>query len=280
MPNIGKFYYTDMEREDFMEKIRRILGFFALLLFVTFSTKSFANNYTCDYESKYMSCVPGYYLSECGSEFDGRTLSESDLTVGNTCTQCPDGYICDGTMKCPTLPSCEPGFYANNGSCTTCPDGAVCPGGTDAPAYRVDIIVNDDRVAQPEHPYFYRSATAGLCYEGENCTAANKDNNDIVFANIEELSAQNGDENSYACLYDNCSAATLPESMIPTGEFNWWADSSYYPDRYETNTGLRFLAQDNDILYNPALYDGTNNYTQIVFVSDVISECSDEGEYL
>ena len=85
-----------------MGKTRKFLGFFVFLVSVVFGANAFAAGYVCDDIKKYTSCNSGYFLSDCGTTYDGRTLSEGDLTVGNSCTECPgDTYDCSGGMMCP-----------------------------------------------------------------------------------------------------------------------------------------------------------------------------------
>ncbi|MCM1295083.1 MAG: hypothetical protein NC311_06030 [Muribaculaceae bacterium] len=60
-----------------------------------------SGGYTCRDIKKYTQCVSGYYLSDCGSNTDGRVLSSSQITVGNSCDKCPTGYTCPGGTTCP-----------------------------------------------------------------------------------------------------------------------------------------------------------------------------------
>ncbi len=80
-----------------MSRIQRCLA----CLFVLFSFGSaYAAGYTCS-TKKYTSCNKNYYLSECGTTYDGRTLSASSLKAGNSCKTCPSGYTCTGGLVCP-----------------------------------------------------------------------------------------------------------------------------------------------------------------------------------
>ena len=95
---------------NFLEKISlstcRLLRVFLgmVMLFGVFATSnSFARtNYYCNI--KYTGCNSGYYLSDCGSYRDGRTVTG---TAGNSCNSCPGGYTCSGSNVCPTV-ACIP----------------------------------------------------------------------------------------------------------------------------------------------------------------------------
>ena len=52
--------------------------------------------YSCPTHKRYISCNPGYYLA-----FNGKYNPEPK--VGNTCTQCPDGYTCPGGTDAPIV---------------------------------------------------------------------------------------------------------------------------------------------------------------------------------
>lgn len=52
--------------------------------------------YSCPTYKRYASCNPGYYLA-----FNGKYNPEPK--VGNTCTQCPDGYTCPGGTDAPIV---------------------------------------------------------------------------------------------------------------------------------------------------------------------------------
>ncbi len=148
----------------------RFLRFLAVFVALFVSANALAVGFVCESERTYTSCVSGYYLSDCGSYSDGRTLTESDLSAGNSCVLCPDGYDCEGGMKCPYDPnadeddgfvcdeayfSCESGYYLSDcgdteyawdgrtltkdevtfgNSCEACPEGYDCEGGMTCPA--------------------------------------------------------------------------------------------------------------------------------------------------
>ena len=92
---------------NFWEKLRMIAGrmtwalFSVVLLFSVLNpSKSFADSdYVCPVTPTYSSCNSGYYLSDCGNTYDGRTISSP--AAGNSCTECPSGYLCDGGAVCP-----------------------------------------------------------------------------------------------------------------------------------------------------------------------------------
>ncbi|MBO5834202.1 MAG: hypothetical protein J6R22_04595, partial [Alphaproteobacteria bacterium] len=150
-----------------MGKIARLLRFLAVLSMFVVGANAFAIGFVCENERTYTSCVSGYYLSDCGDYVDGRTLTESDLSAGNSCVLCPDGYDCEGGMKCPYNPNadedggfvcdeayfeCESGYYLSDcgdaldgrtltndditvgNSCVACPEGYDCIGGMTCPA--------------------------------------------------------------------------------------------------------------------------------------------------
>ncbi len=117
---------------------KKILHFFSLLIFlgVCASGSAYAAGYTCS-TKKYTSCNKNYYLSECGTTYDGRTLSASSLKAGNSCKACTtagSGYTCDGGLKCPAKVSCAAGQYMNNGTCTACPTGYTSAAGATSAA--------------------------------------------------------------------------------------------------------------------------------------------------
>ena len=84
-----------------MGKIHKFLGFLTFFIGMIFAANSFATGYVCDDIKKYTSCDVGHYLSDCGTTYDGRTLSEDSLAAGNSCTGCPEGYTCVGGLSCP-----------------------------------------------------------------------------------------------------------------------------------------------------------------------------------
>ena len=106
-----------------MGKIRKFLGFLTFFIGMIFAANSFATGYVCDDIKMYTSCNSGYYLSACGTEYDGRELSEDDLTTGNSCMECPsDDYTCAGGLTCPSLKTVTISF--------SCGDGELKPGVT------------------------------------------------------------------------------------------------------------------------------------------------------
>lgn len=65
---------------------------------------AFAVGFVCEDERTYTSCVSEYYLSDCGddeSAWEDYILLEANLSEGNSCIACPEGYDCEGGMKCP-----------------------------------------------------------------------------------------------------------------------------------------------------------------------------------
>ncbi|MBO5696320.1 MAG: hypothetical protein J6S06_02290, partial [Alphaproteobacteria bacterium] len=118
-----------------MGKISRILRVFTFVFGLFFVGNALAAGYTCT--TKYTSCNPDYYISNCGTYRDGRTIASSALTSGNSCVSCPSGYECDGGLKCPSMAAlsvtCSAGKYIANGEkkCeAVCTPGNYCPAGT------------------------------------------------------------------------------------------------------------------------------------------------------
>lgn len=60
-----------------------------------------SGGYNCSSIKMYTSCNPGYYLSNCGTQYDGRILNRSQITVNNSCDKCPSGFTCIGGLTCP-----------------------------------------------------------------------------------------------------------------------------------------------------------------------------------
>ena len=117
-----------------MGKIRKFLGLFVFLVSVVFGANAFAAGYVCNDIKKYTSCNSGFFLSDCGTTYDGRTLSSSSLTVGNSCKPCSDAgssYTCSGQKTCPKQNSVTVTYNLNGGSGTTpsaksCTPGSAC----------------------------------------------------------------------------------------------------------------------------------------------------------
>ena len=73
--------------------------FFSLLILLCFTSVADAAGYNCPAYRKYTSCNSGYYLSDCGTFFNGQTIT--DPSAGNSCKTCPTGtgttsYNCPG----------------------------------------------------------------------------------------------------------------------------------------------------------------------------------------
>ncbi|MBR4859692.1 MAG: hypothetical protein IKV10_00155, partial [Alphaproteobacteria bacterium] len=87
-----------------MLRFLRVLTLF-LVSFLSFDVASWAttsSGFYCD--ATYVECDAGYYLSDCGSYRDGRTISSP--AVGNSCVACPAAtarayYECSGGAVCP-----------------------------------------------------------------------------------------------------------------------------------------------------------------------------------
>ena len=160
-----------------MRKIVRNLQIFAVFcLFgglsgVAFGATGSGDDWACDMDKIYESCVAGYYLSDCGSSsnWSGQTLGSSALTAGNTCLSCVDGYECSGGAKCPVSlnASCEQGYYKTadgdttydpavtvNAACTPCSESGAtyCHGGDEPPLYTVTL---DSNGGSADYPQFY-----------------------------------------------------------------------------------------------------------------------------
>ena len=106
----------------------RILRYLACLFTLFFVGNALAAGYSCPDYKKYTNCNPGYYLSNCGSYRDGRTVNP---TVGNSCKSCPSGYECDGNTRCPYVNEVTITYNLNGGSgsapsAQTCTPGESC----------------------------------------------------------------------------------------------------------------------------------------------------------
>ena len=106
----------------------RILRYLACLFTLFFVGNALAAGYSCPDYKKYTSCNPGYYLDDCGSYRDGRTVTP---TVGNSCNSCPSGYECDGNTRCPYVNEVTITYNLNGGSGSapssqTCTPGVSC----------------------------------------------------------------------------------------------------------------------------------------------------------
>ena len=119
-----------ISRHRIMTKI--IHHFFSFTILFAFMSAAHSAGYTCPAYKKYTSCTSGYYVDDCGttsSGWDGRTLTESQLTVGNACRICPSGYTCTGARVCPKRNEVTITYNLNGGSGTT-PASKTCIPGT------------------------------------------------------------------------------------------------------------------------------------------------------
>ncbi len=133
-------------------------------------TNAWSAGYVCTEFMTYTSCSNGYYVSDCGasSNWSGQTLTESDVSLENTCEPCPTGYACTGGLACPTKSSTQSGYLCDDvkryvscpageylsdcgdtsnwvgqtldkselaigNACVSCPDGYTCVGGAACP---------------------------------------------------------------------------------------------------------------------------------------------------
>ncbi len=116
-----------------MRKSTRFLHVFASLFMIFFIGHAIAG-YDCPTTRVYDRCVPGRYLSDCGTGPFGTTeTSVTTPSVGNSCKLCPENHTCAGDNKCPVLNKikCPAGQYLPRGqkTCAACPAAAVyCPG--------------------------------------------------------------------------------------------------------------------------------------------------------
>ncbi len=92
----------------------RFLRFCAFLSVLFLATNVFAAGYTCPTAKRYTSCATNYYVSDCGTTFNGRTLTTDDLTAGNSCIECPDGYTCSGGLVCPRISQVTIAYVTGN----------------------------------------------------------------------------------------------------------------------------------------------------------------------
>lgn len=117
----------------------KILRYLACLFMLIFVGNALAAGYSCPTYKKYTACREGYYISNCGTTWNGQTISSSSLTTGNSCIACPSGYTCTGELVCPkaSTVTCSAGYYlpANASSCSACGgNNYYCEGGTFTPS--------------------------------------------------------------------------------------------------------------------------------------------------
>ena len=105
--------------------------FFSLLILLCFASVADAAGYNCPTYRKYTSCNSGYYLSDCGTFFNGQTIT--DPSAGNSCKTCPTGsgtisYSCPGGNKCPSraMIAAKRITYNLNGGSGTAPASSIC----------------------------------------------------------------------------------------------------------------------------------------------------------
>ena len=75
-----------------------------------------AAEYTCT-TKVYVECNTGYYLSDCGTTYNGQTIESP--SAGNSCNSCTslgDNYECAGGIKCPELKGVYVTYNVNGGS--------------------------------------------------------------------------------------------------------------------------------------------------------------------
>ena len=116
----------------------KILRYLACLFMLIFVGNALAAGYSCPTYVKYTSCNSGYYISNCGSTWNGQTISSGSLTTGNTCKTCPSGYTCTGGLVCPKANTVKITLNKNGGTGTcggtssttagsvTCTPGSSC----------------------------------------------------------------------------------------------------------------------------------------------------------
>lgn len=124
-------FYKVLQKNTLRKKICVFLCALCTASLVVLSNAN-AAGYTCS-NLTYVKCNSGYYLSDCGTTYDGRPIESP--TSGNSCLPCPDGCTCSGDKTCPKLNkvSCDPGYYIKQGAkeCnTTCLAGHYCTGGS------------------------------------------------------------------------------------------------------------------------------------------------------
>ena len=81
-----------------MGKLRRFLGLFVCFMTLIFASNSFAAGYTCPDLKKYISCNTNKHLTS--------------TEVGNSCVDCPDNSVSDGTT---TYCTCNTGYENPDG---------------------------------------------------------------------------------------------------------------------------------------------------------------------
>lgn len=96
----------------------KILRYLACLFMLIFVGNALAAGYSCPTYKKYTSCNSGYYISNCGSTWNGQTISSSSLTTGNSCVACPSGYTCTGGLVCPKASTVTITLNKNGGTGT------------------------------------------------------------------------------------------------------------------------------------------------------------------
>ena len=104
-----------------MGKIRRFLGFFALLFVALFVGDAWSAGYICPDYKKYNWCNEGFYMVASSDS----TACAPTPAVGNACRACPTGQNCIGGTICPTVTI----TYNLNGGYGTTPASTSCPAG-------------------------------------------------------------------------------------------------------------------------------------------------------
>lgn len=127
-------FYKVLQKNTLRKKICVFLCALCTASLVVLSNAN-AAGYTCD-TLTYVECNSGYYLSDCGTTYEGQTISSP--SAGNSCQSCTDlgdSYTCEGGTKCPKLNkisvSCSPGYYIKKDAttCNTpCLAGHYCTG--------------------------------------------------------------------------------------------------------------------------------------------------------
>ena len=135
----GDVFFSRMKykREEDMGKIRRFLGFFALLFVALFVGDAWSAGYTCPEYKRYTSCNSGYYLNNANAGNSCLACSAARNTTSvQSCTR--SCSIANGTCSYSgSTQKCTGNFTGGGGDstvgtgkCTGCSSWGTCSGGT------------------------------------------------------------------------------------------------------------------------------------------------------
>lgn len=121
--------------------VRALLVVFSLFFVVNDSKAGF----TCDASTMtYNNCDRGFYLSDCGTTFDGHQITTPKS--GNSCIACTGCYTCPGGATCPytvgtatSTVTCAAGYYGAGG---TVAQGSISKNRGQCTAPRTSLALN------------------------------------------------------------------------------------------------------------------------------------------